>query len=379
MHIRTRALSVPSALVVALFMCAVAASAQDKKPAPKIDKAQQAEIAATVKMMDDVVAGQPAPTNFKFTWTNHSMKSRDGKAYVPFLLTFEKGQTLPPVVTYYVRVVDKAATGENEKAIAAHKAAVEKAAIAAKFDPENTELADAEAKLRAEAPKVAYAFEDLKTFTLNSQSGSTFRVPAAVAVAGGDYDVYVLLKEPTASVKDKKAQPKAGFLKTSLTVPNYWTEELTTSSVIVTNQTEQLKVPPTLDELNRNPYIFGLTRVTVPLEAKFAKKDELSILFYIYNTGIDAKTGKPDLAVDYNFYHKVDGAEKFFNKTNPQILNASTLGAQFDVKAGHQLLGGQGVPLASFPEGDYRLEIKIVDKVTGKTKIENSTFTVLAG
>ena len=59
-------------------------------------------------------------------------------------------------------------------------------------------------------------------------------------------------------------------------------------------------------------------------------------------------------------------------------MNASTLGPQFDVKAGHQLLGGQGIPLASFPEGDYRLEIKIVDKVTGKTKIENSLFTVTA-
>ena len=83
--------------------------------------------------------------------------------------------------------------------------------------------------------------------------------------------------------------------------------------------------------------------------------------------------------MNYSFYHKVDGAEKYFNKTNPQLLNATTLGPQFDAKAGHQLLGGQGIPLASFPEGEYRLEISILDKVSGKKKVENLPFTVLAG
>ena len=51
----------------------------------------------------------------------------------------------------------------------------------------------------------------------------------------------------------------------------------------------------------------------MPAEAKFAKKDELTIIFYIYNTGLDKTTGKPDVTVDYSFYHKADGAEKFFN------------------------------------------------------------------
>jgi hypothetical protein len=214
---------------------------------------------------------------------------------------------------------------------------------------------------------------------LNAQGGSFFRMPAAMGVAAGDYDVYVLVKERVTNQKDKKAQPRAGMIKVALTVPNYWSDELMTSSVIVTNSIQQLAAQPTDADMAKNPYIFGLTKVTPPIEAKFSKKDELSILFYIYNSGLDKTTGKPDLTVDYNFYNKVEGVEKFFNKTSPQAMNASTLGPQFDVKAGHQLLGGQGVPLASFPEGDYRLEIKIVDKVTGKTKIENSLFTVTAG
>jgi hypothetical protein len=36
------------------------------------------------------------------------------------------------------------------------------------------------------------------------------------------------------------------------------------------------------------------------------------------------------------------------------------------------------VPLASFPVGDYRLEIKLTDKLSGKTMTQNVNFTVEA-
>ena len=68
--------------------------------------------------------------------------------------------------------------------------------------------------------------------------------------------------------------------------------------------------------------------------------------------------------------------EKFFNKTNPQALNAQTLPPQFDFAAGHQLQSGQAVPLASFPEGDYRLEIKVTDKLASKTLTRDVNFSV---
>jgi hypothetical protein len=43
---------------------------------------------------------------------------------------------------------------------------------------------------------------------------------------------------------------------------------------------------------------------------------------------------------------------------------------------GHQLPGSLVVPLMSFPAGDYRLEIKITDKISGKTLTQNTNFTV---
>lgn len=379
MFIRTRVLPVASALVIALLAVSVQASAQDKKSASKVDKAQQAEIASVVKIVDDVVAGQPAPADFKFTWVAHQMKGRDGKEYVPFLMLIDKDQKVPASVTYYVRVVNKATIAEQQKAQATYKASLTKAENEARLDPENVELAEAAERLRAQAPKVEYAFEDMKTFNLNGKAGLSFRIPSAIMVPAGDYDVYILLKEPTASVKDKKAQPKAGLLKAALTVPDFSTQPLATSSVMVTwgadtaQPAQQLQTDP-----NKNPYVFfQISPDSIPPEPKFNKKVWLTVSMYVYNTGLDSATNQPNLSVDFAFYHKADGLEKFFNKTPQQQLNATNLGAKFDPKTG--VFIGTAVPLESFPEGDYRLEIKITDKVTGKSKVENTLFTVMPG
>jgi hypothetical protein len=136
---------------------------------------------------------------------------------------------------------------------------------------------------------------------------------------------------------------------------------------------QQLQSDPT-----KNPYIYFQTSAdTIALDPKFDKKSWLSVSMYVYNTGLDSATNQPNLTVDFAFYHKADGAEKFFNKTPQQQLNASNLGAKFDPKAG--VFIGTAVPLESFPDGDFRLEIKIIDKVTGKSKVENTQFTVNPG
>ena len=100
------------------------------------------------------------------------------------------------------------------------------------------------------------------------------------------------------------------------------------------------------------------------------------------------RANKPDVVVEYNFCQVAAGAEppkpgepckageKFFNKTNPQNLNAQTLPPGFDLAQGHQLQSGQAVPLASFPEGQYRLEIKVTDKLANKTLTRDVNFSV---
>jgi len=57
-------------------------------------------------------------------------------------------------------------------------------------------------------------------------------------------------------------------------------------------------------------------------------------------------------------------------------MNAQTLPANFDAEAGYQLVGGQTIPLTSFPEGDYRLEIKVTDNKATKSLTRDVLFSV---
>ncbi|HOC18840.1 MAG TPA: hypothetical protein PKK95_11255 [Vicinamibacterales bacterium] len=354
MLIRARAVAVSGALLAAFALAVPAGTAaQDKKKEQKLDKDQQREVQTVVKIVDEVVAGQPAPTDFPITFQYHFQKARDQRTFMPVTMVFPQDRITNTSVVYYVRVVPRGG-----------------AATA----PEGNGEKDAKQDEKKGRPE--YPFEDVRFFDLKAPENGQYRVTRAISVPPGEFDLYVLMGERTP--KDKKAEaPKRSLVKQAVTVPDFWANELMTSSIILSNKAEQLSAPPSEADMAANPYVFGLTRLTPSLDHKFSKKDELSIIFLIYNTAA-AQGGKPDVKVEYNFHQKqAGGGEKFFNRTEPQNFNAQTLPPQFDAAAGHQLVGGLSIPLASFPEGDYRLEIKITDVAgNNKTKTENVDLSI---
>ena len=111
-------------------------------------------------------------------------------------------------------------------------------------------------------------------------------------------------------------------------------------------------------------------------------------MFLVYNPFVNQER-KFDVEVEYHFFAKDRGrgeraskppsgvarppardGERYFNHTKPQRFTPAIMGPQFDPSAGHPLMAGQGVPLASFPEGEYRLAIKVTDIVTGEVDSE---------
>ena len=203
----------------------------------------------------------------------------------------------------------------------------------------------------------------------------------------GEYDVFVVAKEPASDKAPKNAPPpKMSVLKHAISVPDYWNGELNTSSVIIAQRIDPLPAPLTDQQRADRPYALGSMEIIPAPDTKFSKKAELSTFMLIYNPKTDS-ANKPDVLVEYNFCQAAAGnepkpgegckaGEKFFNKTNPQNLNAQTLPPEFDLAAGHQLQSGQAVPLASFPEGEYRLEVKITDKIANKSLTRDVRFSV---
>ena len=306
---------------------------------------EQRDTQALFQLVDAVMAGkQPAPTDIAIRWeANHFMKGVDGSTYIPFSVVLDAAKLSSPGAGFYVRVVSKSAAP-----------------------------APAEAAKQNDKKAPTFPWDNVQFLDVPPDG----KVARAMALKAGEYEVLVAVKEKS-PLENQRNQPpaKAGFMRRDLTVPDMSGPDLTTSSLLV-GTIEQLAAPLTPAEQLSNPYTFGTMRVVPSLDAKLKKGGELQVLFWVYGT--QATGGKPDLQIEYNFHQKTAEGEKYFNKTAPQLLNASTLPAQFDVAAGHQLPGSLVVPLASFPLGDFRLEIKLTDRISGKTLTQNLSFTVEA-
>jgi hypothetical protein len=131
----------------------------------------------------------------------------------------------------------------------------------------------------------------------------------------------------------------------------------------------------TPDQQSEHPYAFGQTEIVVSPDHKFKKSQELIVLLQIYNPMLTPEK-KFNLEATYTFYRQDAGTEKRFNSTEPQTFSSDTMGAGFDPTGNSSIQAGQGVPLQSFPEGAYRLEIKITDKLNAKVLTQNVNFTV---
>ena len=343
---RVVALAVAAAVIGSASSALVAQNNQQRKEQEKRSEQEQQDIQAMVRLVDAVMLGQqPAPTDVGITWEyNHFVKGSDGSTYVPFNLTIDRGKLPNPAAAMYVRVVSKTP------------------AAAPPADP----------KAKKDEARVVYPWDNVH-FLEVPESG---KVSRAMAVKPGSYDVFIAVKEATKGKPPKNAPPaKIGVLRRELTVPDYGKPELATSSVIIANDIQPVTTPLTPQQQQESPYTFGTMTVVPSVDAKLKKAGELQVLFWVYGADTDAAS-KPDVQIEYSFYQKTAEGEKYFNKTAPQALNATTLPPEFSTAAGHQLPGSLVVPLGSFPTGDYRLEIKITDKKSTKTLTQNATFTV---
>ena len=340
---RALTLTVATALVLSVGL-----SAQEKDGKKQSD-AQKKEIQNAVKIVDDVVAGKPAPNDFGLTWVREDfLKAQDNMAYVPFTVAIN-----PPTsngnLAFYWRVVKVDGAAE---------------AVAPEKEDEKDE----------DQAMGQLAYEDASFVPVKAGTSPT-RITRSFTVPAGTYDVYAIVQE--SFEKKKNPAPKVSVLKQTVTVPQFWNSELNTSSVIVTSRIDPLPAPLTTEQQIERPYALGGMELQPVWDLKLPKTTELSTFMMIYNPQVDA-TNKPNVAVDYSFYSKSGSGEKFFNKTSPQMLNAETLPPQFDIAAGHQLEAAQAVPLASFPDGDYRLEIKVTDKHSNQSLTRDVNFTVTA-
>jgi hypothetical protein len=382
----TRAVVALTLFVVAARGVSIAAQKKDDKKAPEggLSAAQNAELIPVITLVDEVMKGAVAPGTYTvpatapkegaapapqavaapgdlpLSWKNDFLKGQNTLIYTPFTVSVEPGKLTGSSVLMYLRVAAKGTT-----AVPAPKAPAS--------DKDKDKKKNAKDAKRDESP---YPYEDAYFTDVRASAAQPARVSRAFAAPAGDYDVYVGLRERPAPGAAPDAPLKIAVLKQELTIPNYHADELQTSSIIVADKIEQLTAPLTPEAARERPYVLGEAEIVPAPDLKFKKTEELSIVFQVYGVKLgDDK--RPDLTVEYAFLQKDGTGEKPFNNTPPQAFNAQTLPPNFDPAQGHQIVGGQAVPLATFPEGDFRLEIKITDNKAGKTITRDVLFSVV--
>jgi hypothetical protein len=373
---RRRSVSFVAAL--ALAGASVAAAPQAARPgAPDTDilEAQRLEGQAILALADAAMARSSgrgrasqaeagaAPADFRIRWRNEFLKAQQG-TFVPFTLDIDAADGMPPAALVYVRAVPR---GGEAPAVTGRRS---------KKDPRGG----------------AYPVDAIFPVELDVDGGGTAHVSRGFSIAPGDYDIYVVVRERSAA-RSKRSAVRAGVLATSLDVPDFWTGELTTSSVIVADRIRGLSEPVSVDDLPERPYAIGQNEVVPAPDTRFRPDEELIVLLLVYNPTV-APDKRFDLQVEYHFFQAgaaahqggaaplaagippVREGERYFNRTEPQRFNRALMGTAFDPAAGHPVLAGQEVPLAGFADGEYRLAIKVTDMLSGRFVLRDVHFTV---
>jgi len=344
----------------------------------------------------------------RLVWDGHVLRSGNQTAYLPFRLTFPtdawkaavvyvravsrhdgmrasdersvarewllRGSAAPPRMpeTIYVgqgeMPVGGPAASSSRAAVAAPAQALTVLALQQREAEKQNAAAEAQKKKAEEKQRdpFVFPFEDYYVADVKAPHGSEPRMlERALSLPPGEYDVYVALLDRS---RIKTSSP--AILRRTITVPDFWNDELAVSSLILASEVNTLPSAPNAKQQAEHPYTFGRAEVIPVARTTFTTADVLSVVFQICNYGAPDS----DLQVEYNFYRVEDGPRKLFNRTPPQQFGDTDLPppAAWETVA----FATQAVPLETFPVGQYELEVTVRDRLTRRSASSTVSFSV---
>jgi hypothetical protein len=353
-----RTLAVTTSVLVCSSHILQGSQTEDRRQS-RLDAALRREGEALVRLADDAARGRAVPLDFAMEWQNDFFKAQPG-TFVPFTLTFDGSGLKRDRALLYVRAERQRATGAGGENASAGS---------------------------------GLAYETIFPVNVESQGHGRAVIRRGFAIPPGEYRVIAALRElPEDPLEgDNREERRTSVLTRDLQVPDFWTGELATSTVILADRLEPLRQPVPADELDENPYVVGSNRIHPALGRAFSRKGELIVVFLVYNPAV-GPNGHFDVQVDYHLYSTDRGVvspegrrgdhpparpgERYLSRTNPQRFNPSLMGPRFD-PASAPVLAGQGILLSGFEPGEYRLGITVTDLLSRRSLSRDVTFTVI--
>ena len=212
-------------------------------------------------------------------------------------------------------------------------------------------------KLTSVANRPAGKFEDSVTTTATSEELSTMRSRKSVYAKGflldpGRYRVDVVVRDVESGAA---GQRQMGFV-----VPNFPTDRLSTSSLILAARLEKMEGGAAI-----GPFVIGTTKVIPNLTATYRRGEPIGVYLQVYNAAIDQTTLRP--AADAEYVLLKNGKEVSKQTEDWREIN----------DAGQRLTLTRLIDSRSLEPGEYQVQVRIRDQITGQTITPSASFTIV--
>jgi GWxTD domain-containing protein len=174
-----------------------------------------------------------------------------------------------------------------------------------------------------------------------------------VLLAPGHYKVEVVVRDVTSGA--------TGVRRIGFEVPKYDSKQLSTSSLVLAAKIENITNP----SVQTSQFMIGQTKVIPNLSGNYHRGQPVGIYMQVYNVGTDQTTLRPSVDVQYVLLNK-DGKE---------------LGKQSEdwnglADYGQRLTLARLIDTSRLGTGEYGLEVRIHDRVSGQSLTQSGKFTV---
>jgi GWxTD domain-containing protein len=172
----------------------------------------------------------------------------------------------------------------------------------------------------------------------------------AVPLRPGRYKLSLVLKDTV--------NGHVGSMDLGLVVPHFDEDKLSNSTLILAD----LIQPMPTSQVGTGPFVIGATKVRPSVNQTFTRDQKLGIYMQVYNLGLDAKTHKPSLDVEYQLL-----------KDGKSLLDQPEDAARLK-EASQQFTLEKQMPLSSLEPGKYTVQIKVTDNIKKQTVSPLTTF-----
>jgi GWxTD domain-containing protein len=190
------------------------------------------------------------------------------------------------------------------------------------------------------------------TQELTEAKGRKSAYQKAVALQPGRYRVDVIVRDI--------ASGATGVRHIGFEVPKYDPAKLSTSTLILASKLEGLGDQPAV-----GMFTIGNVKVIPNVSGTYHRGSPVGIYMQIYSAGIDQTTLRPSVDVEYALMK--DGKEVF---KQPEDWRGNS-------DSGQRLTLARLLDSSKLSPGDYSIEVRVRDRVSGQSLSQTAKFTVL--